>query len=296
MGAGLRRLLRRPAPTAGAAPGTGAPPPAREPGGSREPGPTRPDPRPSPGAGPCGGLLAAARLPLACLLAGALLGAGWSLLSEPRYVSSAHLVVPVPESGDHATAVGLARIHSRLAVEPVILERAAATLGVPAAELRGRIRSAGSPDAPVVEITVTDTDPVRAAETADAVAGALVDRGAELAAPGAGGAIPAPVPLTEARPASSPTSPSLAVSAGAGACAGLIVGVLPGRIRFPGDRRAGSADTSSAPPDPPDAGTPDPGTPDAGTPPWRRREDPDTGALPILPRGHRLRRGPHDRW
>ncbi|MBB0247277.1 lipopolysaccharide biosynthesis protein, partial [Streptomyces alkaliphilus] len=151
--------------------------------------------------------MAAARLPLACLLAGALLGAGWSLLSEPRYVSRAHLVVPVPESGDHAAAVGLARIHSRLAVEPVVLERAAATLGVPVSDLSGRIRSAGSPDAPVIEITATDTDPVRAAGMADAVAGALVAHGADLAVPEVGG-VPAPLPLAGARPASSPTSPS----------------------------------------------------------------------------------------
>ncbi|MCE7080669.1 hypothetical protein [Streptomyces sp. ST2-7A] len=269
-----------------------------------------------------GGVVAAARLPMACLLAGALLGAGWSLLSEPRYTSRAHVVVPVGESGDHARAVGMARIHGRLAVEPVVLERAAATLGVPVAELRGRVRSATSPDAPVVEITATDTDPVRAAGTADAVAGALVAHGAELAAPETGGAVPAPLPLAGARPASAPTSPSLVVATGAGACAGVIVGVLPGRLRGPRERRGAAPGPGASRGIPgPVSGTtpasvsvslrlPGPGTvpgPVSGArtpavtgaattpPPRRRRRGPGPEVIPALPRGHRFRRGRHER-
>lgn len=156
------------------------------------------------------------------LLLGLVGGTAYGLLATPRYTATSY-VVAVPGAGvDAATALGFAQAYGRVATDRAVLTEARATAGMPVDELRAAVRSATSPDAPMVEITGTASSPDRAAAVSNAVANALTRTGNQAASSTG-------VQLSLFAPAfdpTEPTSPSLPLSVAVGVCAGGLVGGL----------------------------------------------------------------------
>ncbi|MDT0310007.1 lipopolysaccharide biosynthesis protein [Streptomyces sp. DSM 44917] len=157
-------------------------------------------------------------IPAVCVLVGLLCGAGHALLADREYAARGQVAVAAPEGeGD---PVAFAQAFVRMATDDAVLRTAQTDAGVPAEDLRRRVRAAGSPDAPVIEITGTAPGPEEAARAANAVARALISRANE-ARDGTG------VELIELAAAAVPTGPATPVpglSLALGACAGAVAG------------------------------------------------------------------------
>ncbi|TDC62443.1 lipopolysaccharide biosynthesis protein, partial [Streptomyces hainanensis] len=115
-------------------------------------------------------------------LLGALLGAGYGLLNDREYASSGYVVVRAVGDTDPAVALGFAQSFGRMATGDAVLDAARREAGLSVADLRGRVRAATSPDAPVIEITGRAARAGDAARAANAVSRALIDVAAEAAA------------------------------------------------------------------------------------------------------------------
>ncbi|MEU6667620.1 lipopolysaccharide biosynthesis protein [Streptomyces sp. NPDC046727] len=107
------------------------------------------------------------------VLAGGLLGGGYGVLKPPEYTATSYVVVVPTERADTAGALGFAQAYGRVATQVAVLGDAQVWAGVPVATLRGSVRTATSPDAPMVAVSATSTRPARAADMANAVARAL---------------------------------------------------------------------------------------------------------------------------
>jgi capsular polysaccharide biosynthesis protein len=163
-------------------------------------------------------------------LIGGIAGAVYSATRTPSYTAKA-LVLVIGAPGDAPTAISFAQAYGRIATEGAVVEEAAATLG-PAAGGLSQVTASTSPEAPVIEITATNSTPVRTAQVANAVATTLVsfanqrrdDTRVTASVLGA-----ASVPTT-------PASPNPPVELAVGAVTGLLVGglaVLAGVGRSP---------------------------------------------------------------
>ncbi|MCG3041811.1 hypothetical protein L7D48_14790 [Streptomyces sp. S1A] len=161
--------------------------------------------------------------PLALGVLLGLVGAvAYGLLATPRYTATSYVVVVPGPGADSATALGFAQAYGRVATDSAVLADARAAARMPVEELRDAVRSATSPDAPMVEITGTASSPGRAAAASNAVANALTRTGNHAA--GSTG-----VRLSLFAPALDPTepaSPSAALAVAVGVCAGGLVGGL----------------------------------------------------------------------
>ncbi|WP_344320134.1 lipopolysaccharide biosynthesis protein [Streptomyces macrosporus] len=159
-------------------------------------------------------------------------GAAYGLFATPEYTATSYVVVVPGAGSDSATALGFAQAYGRVATDSAVLTEARAAAGMSVDELRASVRSATSPDAPMVEITGIASRPDRAAAVSNAVANALA-RSGNLATGSTG------VQLSLFAPAfdpTEPTSPSVPLSAAVGLCAGGLVGSLV-RLAAPRGRR-----------------------------------------------------------
>ncbi|MFD7512035.1 lipopolysaccharide biosynthesis protein [Streptomyces sp. NPDC059853] len=167
---------------------------------------------------------------LLCALAGTLGGAGYGLVADREYAASGYVVVREAEGTDPAAAVGTAQAFGRIATGDAVLTTAQADAGVTLAGLRGGVRAATSPDAPMIEITGTATSGARAAEMANAVARALIAYGNDAAeSTGARLAV-----FADAQPSAAPVSSTPLVRTAVGLVAGLVVGLLVLLVRADG--------------------------------------------------------------
>ncbi|WP_369182902.1 Wzz/FepE/Etk N-terminal domain-containing protein [Streptomyces sp. Y1] len=163
---------------------------------------------------------------------GAAAGGGYAAVSHPSYAASAYVLVVAQNPGEAATATNFAQAYGRLAGQPQVLAVAAAETGHSRADLEALVHGTTSPDAPMIEITGTGTRPQEAAQTADAVARALVsfantssrDTNVRL------------VTLAPAAEPDKPTTPSGKLDVAVGGAAGLLLGALVMMTR----RRAGT--------------------------------------------------------
>ncbi|MFD5320977.1 hypothetical protein [Streptomyces sp. NPDC127098] len=171
------------------------------------------------------------------VLLGALLGAGYALLAEREYAASGYVVVRAAGEADPAAAVGLAQSYGRMATSEAVLDAAREEAGGSAAELRGRVRAATSPDAPVIEITGRAPGAEAAARAANAVARALIGYAAE-AEPETAAEL---VELMPARAPATPVSPAPLLSLAVGTCAGALLGTVIQLARAPAAGRPASA-------------------------------------------------------
>ncbi|MET9682999.1 lipopolysaccharide biosynthesis protein [Streptomyces coeruleorubidus] len=130
------------------------------------PAPRHPTPR-RPRALPPWSLLAAGAL------AGALAGGTYGALTPPAYSATAYVLAVPTAKSDPQAALGFAQAYGRVATQLAVLADAQVEAGVPARTLRESVRSATSPDAPMVAVTATAARPGLAVDMANAVTRAL---------------------------------------------------------------------------------------------------------------------------
>ncbi|MEG8277565.1 lipopolysaccharide biosynthesis protein [Streptomyces sp. AHA2] len=175
-------------------------------------------------------------------VAGGLLGGAYGLVRTPEYTATSYVVAVPTAKSDTATALGFAQAYGRVATQLAVLGDAQVWAGVPVETLRGSVRTATSPDAPMVSVTATSQRPELAADMANAVARALT-RHAEDAEPSTH------VELRQFARAVNPDEPSSA-SAGVtglvGASAGGLLGGLALLVR-PRRAAAGPGRPASVP-------------------------------------------------
>jgi capsular polysaccharide biosynthesis protein len=106
-------------------------------------------------------------------VAGGLLGGTYGLVRTPAYTATSYVVAVPTEKSDTATALGFAQAYGRVAPQLAVLGDAQVWAGVPVKTLQDNVRTATSPDAPMVSVTATSSRPDVAADMANAVARAL---------------------------------------------------------------------------------------------------------------------------
>ncbi|GAB2954010.1 hypothetical protein GCM10023080_010990 [Streptomyces pseudoechinosporeus] len=106
-------------------------------------------------------------------LTGALAGGAYGALTPPAYSASAYVIAVPTAKSDPQAALGFAQAYGRVATQLAVLGDAQVWAGVPVRTLRESVRSATSPDAPMVAVTATSARPDLAADMANAVTGAM---------------------------------------------------------------------------------------------------------------------------
>ncbi|MEU9641299.1 lipopolysaccharide biosynthesis protein [Streptomyces sp. NPDC048188] len=161
------------------------------------------------------------------VVAGGLLGAGYGLLTTPQYTATSYVVAVPADASDPSSALGFAQAYGRVATQLAVLGDAQMWAHVPVATLERSVRTATSPDAPMVSVTATSADPEEAADMANAVARALT-RHADASADDTHVELRQFARATEP---GEPSSPSAAVTGLVGASAGGLLGGLALLVR-----------------------------------------------------------------
>lgn len=168
----------------------------------------------------------------ACALLGLAAGGAYGVLKAPDYAATSYVVAVPNETTEPATAQGFAQAYGRIATSSSTLAYAQPRAGIGAQQLRSRVRAETSPDSPMIAITGTSKSPSEAADIANAVADAL-SLSSNQAAKNTGVQL---LLFSQAVAPTEPASPSAAISAAVGLCAGGLLGGLwllarPGRRR-----------------------------------------------------------------
>ncbi|GGX09911.1 hypothetical protein GCM10010297_34340 [Streptomyces malachitofuscus] len=181
-------------------------------------------------------------------LVGGLLGGAYGLLTPPSYTATSYVVaVPTGQATPDA-ARGFAQAYGRVATQLAVLGDAQVWAGVPVRTLRDSVRTATSPDAPMVSVSATSTRPDEAVDMANAVSRALTRHAEDTK----GSTQVRLVQFSRAVKPGGPASASSAVTALVGASAG---GLLGGLALLARPRRGGRDDDSA-----PAASVPGPAT------------------------------------
>ncbi|MFJ2262007.1 lipopolysaccharide biosynthesis protein [Streptomyces sp. NPDC087844] len=106
-------------------------------------------------------------------LLGGVLGGTYGVLRTPQYTATSYVIAVPTEQSDPAAALGFAQAYGRVATQLAVLGDAQVWAGVPVSTLRESVRTATSPDAPMVAVTATSTRPDLAADIANAVSRSL---------------------------------------------------------------------------------------------------------------------------
>lgn len=184
---------------------------------------------------------------------GLICGAASVLMVRPTYTAETQLFVATQSSGtaqelQQGNTFSQARVQSyvKTVTTPVVLQPAIDSLDLPmtAAELARNVKATTDLNTVLVSISVSDTSPVRAAATAEAVANSLIKAVDKLERPTTGGT--SPVNLSVIAPAEAPAQPSAPntkLNLGLGALLGLLAGMGSALLRSALDTRIrGEAD------------------------------------------------------
>ncbi|MDL5352755.1 polysaccharide biosynthesis tyrosine autokinase [Microbacterium sp. zg-YB36] len=154
---------------------------------------------------------------VAVTLLGVGVAAAWSLSRTPEYRAQSTVFVSSQagesiaelEQGSSFTQSRVAT-YANLVTTPIVLDPAVETLDVDveSADLAAHVRATVVPNTSLITIAVTDTDPERAADTANAVAASLAATVEALESADGSGGTPSPVRLTPVHAARAPQSPS----------------------------------------------------------------------------------------
>ncbi|MEW2566959.1 lipopolysaccharide biosynthesis protein [Streptomyces sp. NPDC047070] len=106
-------------------------------------------------------------------LLGGVLGGSYGVLKTPQYSATSYVIAVPTEQSDPAAALGFAQAYGRVATQLAVLGDAQVWAGVPVSTLRESVRTATSPDAPMVAVTATSARPDLAADIANAVSRSL---------------------------------------------------------------------------------------------------------------------------
>ncbi|MFF1275681.1 lipopolysaccharide biosynthesis protein [Streptomyces marokkonensis] len=168
-------------------------------------------------------------------LVGGLLGGAYGLLTPPSYTATSYVVaVPTGQATPDA-ARGFAQAYGRVATQLAVLGDAQVWAGVPVRTLRDSVRTATSPDAPMVSVTATAARPEEAVDMANAVSRALTRHAEDTK----GSTQVRLVQFSRAVKPGGPASVPSAVTALVGASAG---GLLGGLALLARPRRGGRDD------------------------------------------------------
>ncbi|PXA69987.1 polysaccharide biosynthesis tyrosine autokinase [Cryobacterium arcticum] len=162
--------------------------------------------------------------------------AAYSLTLTPKYSATAKVFVSTQGAGttselQQGSSFTIQRVktYSSLVSTPIVLLPVIGTLelGITSDQLARRVTASAPADTSIIDITVTDTDPVRAADTANAVSQSLTAVVEDIEAPDAIDAV-SPVKLTRAQEATvsaTPVSPNVPLNIVLGTLIGLALGV-----------------------------------------------------------------------
>ncbi|MET9392312.1 lipopolysaccharide biosynthesis protein [Streptomyces sp. NPDC006624] len=177
-------------------------------------------------------------------VAGGLLGGAYGLVKTPAYTATSYVVAVPTEKSDTATALGFAQAYGRVATQLAVLGDAQVWAGVPVETLRESVRTATSPDAPMVAVTATSSRPDLAADMANSVARALTRHAGDSEKS-------THVELQQFARAVAPAEPSSASAGVTGLVGASAGGLLGGLVVLVRPRRAdGSAGPPAAVPGP----------------------------------------------
>lgn len=166
-------------------------------------------------------------LPAGVLL-GAAAGGAYGTVRTPQYTATSYVMaVPVRQPFESQTALGFAQAYGRVATQLAVLGDAQVWAGVPVRTLRKSVRSATSPDAPMVSISATSPRPAQAADIANAVARSLTEH-ADHATRDTGIRL---VSFSHALKPAQPSSPPRSLTTLVGAAAGGLLGGLALLVR-----------------------------------------------------------------
>ncbi|MEV5071126.1 polysaccharide biosynthesis tyrosine autokinase [Microbacterium sp. LMI12-1-1.1] len=186
-------------------------------------------------------------------LVGIGIAAAWSLTRTPQYEAQSTVFVSTQsgstiqdlQQGSNFTQSRV-QTYTNLVTTPIVMNPVIAELGLgtTANDLGARVEASAALNTTLITITVTDADPVRAAETANALAMSLTAVVEQLETPN--GTDTSPVSLErvkDALPPLTPSSPNVPLNLALGALVGLALGigvavlraVLDTRIRTPRD-------------------------------------------------------------
>ncbi|WP_369208681.1 hypothetical protein, partial [Streptomyces sp. PU-14G] len=191
------------------------------------------------GAGPSRRLPGWWPLPV-CAVLGALAGAAYTTVAEPRYEASSYVLVSPGEHADAMSALGYAQAYGKIATDAVVLTSAEAAFDLPRGALRAHVRARTSPDAPMVQITGSAPSAGDAADYADATAAAL----ARTAKKSAGKTGVRLTVVSRAAATAGPVSPRAPLAVSVGASAG---GLLGGLALLARPRRRGTEGPAAVP-------------------------------------------------
>ncbi|GAB2458137.1 lipopolysaccharide biosynthesis protein [Streptomyces incanus] len=168
-------------------------------------------------------------------LVGCLSGGAYGLLTSTTYTATSYVVAVPTAKSTPESARGFAQAYGRVATQLAVLGNAQVWAGVPVRTLQDSVRTATSPDAPMVAVSATSSRPDLAVDMANAVSRALT-RHAEEAESSTQVRL---VQFSRAVKPSEPTSGSPALTALVGASAG---GLLGGLTLLARPRRTGGDD------------------------------------------------------
>ena len=162
--------------------------------------------------------------------------AGYSIVQTPSYAATSKVFVSTQGSGSASDlAQGSSfttqrvKTYSQLVTTPIVLLPVIASLHLKTTgeKLAALVTPTATLDTSIIEIAVTDTDPVRAADIANAISSSLSSVVASIETSDTSGAV-TPVKLTRVQEASVPTapvSPKIPLNIALGALIGLALGV-----------------------------------------------------------------------
>lgn len=106
-------------------------------------------------------------------LLGGLLGGAYGMVKPPTYTATSYVIAVPTAKSTPDSALGFAQAYGRVATQLAVLGDAQVWAGVPVRTLQHSVRSATSPDAPMVAISATSSRSDLAVDMADAVSRAL---------------------------------------------------------------------------------------------------------------------------
>ncbi|MEU3601510.1 lipopolysaccharide biosynthesis protein [Streptomyces sp. NPDC006798] len=179
----------------------------------------------------------------ALAVTGALAGGAYGALATPQYAATSYIVaVAEGKDAQPGAAIGFAQAYGRVATSDSTIAYARVAAGMPAAELRDRVRTETSPDSPMIAITGTSDRRGEAADIANAVADAVFVSSNQVAE-NTGVRL---LSFSRAIPPAETVSPSIRVGAAVGGSAGGLLGGLVLLVRPRVRRAAPGADGTTA--------------------------------------------------
>ncbi|WP_374385071.1 lipopolysaccharide biosynthesis protein [Streptomyces sp. D2-8] len=173
---------------------------------------------------------------------GGLAGGAYGVLTPPAYSATSYVVVVPSAESDPQSALGFAQAYGRVATQLAVLGDAQVWAGVPVKTLRDSVRSATSPDAPMVSLTATSARAGLATDMANAVSRSLI----EYAKDTKGATHVELLQLSRAVKPTEPSSAPPALTGLVGAGAGVLLGGLALLVR-PRPTAADAARTVAVP-------------------------------------------------